>query len=270
MRMKVRSLVGLLPLAATTVISKDDARRFPMAMQRIEQFVVKRPSLMANIAAIDRPGVNGDFLLAVLNESKLRRILTRMLDEERFLSPHGIRSMSRWHRDHPYQLNLGGESFSVQYLPGESNSGMFGGNSNWRGPIWMPVNLLIIRALLQFYVYYGNEFKIECPTGSGRQMTLFEVAREISRRLEGIFLRGPDGQRPLYGGVTKFQRDPNWRDLITFSEYFNGDDGAGLGAAHQTGWTGTVAKLIQLFGHLTPEDLLQRGSTRPVMSDYAR
>jgi hypothetical protein len=268
MRLKVRSMVGLLPLAATTVISKEDARRFPAAMERIKHFVLKRPALSANIAPIDRPGVNGDFLLAVVDENKLRRILTRMLDEERFLSPHGIRSLSRWHHDHPYELDFGGESFRVQYLPGESNTGMFGGNSNWRGPIWMPVNLLMVRALLQFYVYYGDGFKIECPTGSGRLMTLFEVAREISRRLAGIFLRGEDGQRPVYGGVSTFQRDPHWRDLITFNEYFHGDNGAGLGAAHQTGWTGSVAKLIQLFGYLTPEDLLHGGSTRPVMSDY--
>jgi hypothetical protein len=177
--------------------------------------------------------------------------------------------MSRWHLDHPYELDLGGEHFQVQYLPGESNTGMFGGNSNWRGPIWMPVNLLIVRALLQFYVYFGDAFKIECPTGSGRQMTLFEVAREISHRLTSIFLRAPDGKRPLYGDVAKFQRDPHWRDLITFNEYFHGDNGAGLGAAHQTGWTGTVAKLIQLFGYLTPEALLRGGSTRPVMSDYS-
>jgi Mannosylglycerate hydrolase MGH1-like glycoside hydrolase domain len=269
MRMKVRSMVGLLPLAATTVISQADARRFPTAMERIRDFVAKRPNLTVNIAPIDRPGVNGDFLLAVVTESKLRRILTRMLDEGRFFSPFGIRSMSRWHLDHPYEMDMGGQHFQVQYLPGESNTGMFGGNSNWRGPIWLPVNLLIIRALLQFYVYYGNEFKIECPTGSGRLMTLFEVAREISRRLEAIFLRDSSGQRPLYGGVAKFQRDPHWRDLITFNEYFHGDNGAGLGAAHQTGWTGTVAKLIQLFGYLTPEALLHGGSTRPVMSDYS-
>jgi hypothetical protein len=270
MRLKVRSMVGLLPLAATTVISQADARRFPEAMKLIQTFVSKRPHLTANIAPIDRPGVNGDFLLATVNENKLRRILTRMLDEGRFLGAHGIRSLSRWHLDHPYDMELGGQNFQVKYLPGESNSGMFGGNSNWRGPIWMPVNLLMVRALLQFYVYYGDAFKIECPTGSGHLMTLFEVAREISRRLASIFLRDESGQRPLYGGVTKFQQDPHWRDLITFSEYFHGDNGAGLGASHQTGWTGTVAKLIQLFGYLTPEDLLRRGSTRPVMADYCR
>jgi hypothetical protein len=267
-RLKVRSMVGILPLTATTVISQEDAQRFPVAMERIRQFVAKRPNLTANIAPIDRQGVNGSFLLAVVNESKLRRILTRVLDEERFLSPFGIRSLSRWHLEHPYEMNVGGESFRVQYLPGESNSGMFGGNSNWRGPIWMPVNLLVVRALLQFYVYYGDEFKIECPTGSGHQMTLFEVAREISNRLSDIFLRDDNGQRPVYGGVEKFQQDPHWRDLVLFYEYFHGDNGAGLGASHQTGWTGTVAKLIQLFGALSPEDLLRGGSTRPTMTDY--
>jgi hypothetical protein len=151
---------------------------------------------------------------------------------------------------------------------GESNTGMFGGNSNWRGPIWMPVNVLLVRALLQFYVFYGDTFRIECPTGSGQQMTLFEVAREISRRLSAIFLRDASGRRPVYGGVSVFQEDPHWRDLIAFHEYFHGDNGAGLGASHQTGWTGAVAKLIQLFGYLTPQDILQGGSTRPIMSDY--
>jgi hypothetical protein len=267
-RLKVRSMVGLLPLAATTVISEEDAQRFPEAMARIRAFIARRPNMVANIAPIDRQGVNGSHLLAVVNESKLRRILTRMLDEQRFLSPYGIRSLSRWHLDHPYEAFLGGENFQVRYNPGESNTGMFGGNSNWRGPIWMPVNLLLIRALMQFYVYYGDSFRIECPTGSGVQMTLFEVAREISNRLAGIFLRDSKGQRPVYGGVEQFQHDPHWRDLILFYEYFQGDNGAGLGASHQTGWTGTVAKLIQLFGSVNAVDLLRGGSTRPVMSDY--
>jgi hypothetical protein len=267
-RLKVRSMVGLLPMMATTVISGADAARFPEAISRIRRFVAHRPQLMANIAPMDRPGVNGSFLLAVVNEDKLRRILTRMLDEQRFLGPYGVRSLSRWHADHPYEMWMGGQNFRVQYLAGESNTGMFGGNSNWRGPIWMPVNLLLVRALLQFYVYYGDDFKIECPTGSGRQMTLFEVAREISRRLGAIFLRGEDGRRPVYGGAETFQKDPHWRDLVLFYEYFQGDNGAGLGASHQTGWTGAVAKLIQLFGYLTPEGLRTGGSTRPIMSDY--
>jgi hypothetical protein len=205
----------------------------------------------------------------VVNEEKLRRILTRMLDEERFFSPYGIRSLSRWHKDHPYVFWAGGVEQRVSYLPAESDSGMFGGNSNWRGPIWMPVNLLIVRALLQFYLYYGDSFRIECPTGSGRLMNLFEVAREIAHRLVSIFLRGADGRRPVHGGVRKFQEDPHWRDLILFYEYFHGDNGAGIGASHQTGWTGGVAKLIQLFGSITAEQVLEQG-TRPFMSVFRR
>ena len=179
-----------------------------------------------------------------MNEDKLRRILARMLDEERFLGPHGIRSVSRWHLEHPYTVNVAGGEYSVQYEPAGSTTGMFGGNSNWRGPIWMPVNALIIRALLQYYAYYGNEFTIECPTGSGRHMNLYQVAEEIARRLASIFLRDEDGRRPVHGGTRKFQEDPHWRDLLLFYEYFHGDNGAGLGASHQTGWTALVASLI--------------------------
>jgi hypothetical protein len=170
-----------------------------------------------------------------------------MLDEEEFLSPHGIRSLSRFHADHPYEFHFGDEVFEVAYLPAESDSGMFGGNSNWRGPVWMPVNALIIRALLQYHSFYGDAFTIECPTGSGQQMTLYEVAHEIERRLSSIFLRDASGQRPVYGATARFQDDPNWRDDILFYEYFNGDDGAGLGASHQTGWTGVVARGLHLF-----------------------
>jgi hypothetical protein len=268
MRLKVRSMVGLLPLAAATVISAEDTRRFPDAMKRLAQFVQKRPSLMQTIAPIDKPGVNGNYLLSVVDEAKLRRMLARMLDEERFLGPGGIRSLSRWHLEHPYEMDVAGQHFHVGYLPGDSDSGMFGGNSNWRGPVWMPVNLLIIRALLQFHLYYGDDWKIECPTGSGRQMNLFEIARELSARLASPFLRDSSGRRPVYGGTEKFQTDPNWRDLILFYEYYQGDNGAGIGASHQTGWSGTVAKLIQLFAYLPPEALLRAGSTHPTMSNY--
>jgi len=212
--------------------------------------------------------VNGTYLLSAVNETKLRRILARMLDERRFLGPYGIRSLSRWHEDHPYQLDVNGQHFSVQYLPGESNTGMFGGNSNWRGPVWFPVNLLVIRALLQFYLYYGDHFVIECPTGSGRLCTLFEVAHEISSRLTSIFLRNEAGVRPVYGGTAKFQTDPHFRDLISFYEYFHGDNGAGLGASHQTGWTGVVAKLIQLFSSVSPEGVLRAESTYPTVANY--
>ncbi|MFC1466584.1 MAG: glucosidase [Candidatus Brachytrichaceae bacterium NZ_4S206] len=259
-RIKLRSIVGLLPLTATAVISQEVIERFPSVIERVRGFVNKHPELVANIHPIDKPGVAGRRLLSVVNENKLRRILARVLDEERFLSPYGLRSLSRWHLDHPYQINVGGVDYSVKYLPAESDTGMFGGNSNWRGPIWMPVNLLIIRALVQFYQYYGDDFKVECPTGSGNLMTLFEVAREISTRLTRIFLRDEHGRRPVYGGATKFQTDPHWRDYILFYEYFHGDNGAGLGASHQTGWTGVVARLIQQLGVATPEAVLTQGA----------
>ena len=173
-----------------------------------------------------------------------------MLDEERFLSPYGIRSLSRWHLEHPYVFNVAGQEYKVEYLPAESNTGMFGGNSNWRGPIWFPVNTLIIRALLQYHRYYGDNFKIECPTGSGQWMNLFEVSREIANRMTRIFLPDAQGNRPVYGGAKKFQTDPHWRDHILFYEYFHGDNGAGLGASHQTGWTGLVARMIQYYGSI--------------------
>ena len=249
-RLKVRSLVGLLPLCATTVIEESVLQRYPELAARVRSYVERNHDLLANIADPLVPGVKGRRLLSLVNEEKLRRILTRMLDEDRFLGPHGIRSISRAHLDEPYELVVEGVTYRVQYEPAESTTGMFGGNSNWRGPVWFPVNVLIIRALIQHYRYYGDEFTIECPTGSGVQMTLFEVSRELATRLTATFLRDADGRRPVYGGTTKFQDDPHWRDLILFYEYFHGDNGAGLGASHQTGWTGLVAPLIQLFGHL--------------------
>jgi hypothetical protein len=228
-------------------------------VERIRAFVAKHPELMANINPLNKPGVNGRRLLSIVNEDKLRRILARMLDEDRFLSPYGIRSLSRWHLEHPYEITVGGADFKVQYLPAESDTGMFGGNSNWRGPIWMPVNLLLLRALVQFHQYFGDAFKVECPTRSGNYMTLFEVAREIATRLTRIFLQDGRGRRPVYGGSEKFQTDPYWRDYILFYEYFHGDNGAGLGASHQTGWTGTVARLLQQLGTMKPEEVLARG-----------
>jgi hypothetical protein len=268
-RLRIRSLVGLLPLCAATVISADVIERFPALTRRVREHVGRDPDLLANIADPSAPGVNGRHLLSIINEAKLRRMLARMLDEERFLSPHGIRSLSRWHLDHPYVFEVAGQEFRVGYLPAESDTGMFGGNSNWRGPIWFPVNLLIIRALLQYYLYYGDEFRIECPTGSGNELTLFEVAKEIADRLAAIFLRDANGRRPVYGDLPRFQDDPHWRDLILFHEYFHGDNGAGLGASHQTGWTGAVAKLIQLFGSTSAEEVLN-GGTRPVTKPYRR
>jgi hypothetical protein len=204
-------------------------------------------------------GVNERGIFALVSEGRVRRILSRVLDEKEFLSPYGLRAISRYHAEHPYVFEAGGQEFRVNYLPGESDTGMFGGNSNWRGPIWMPVNALLIRALLQFYLYYGDNFKIECPTGSGNLMNLFEVAREIARRLERIFLSDASGRRPVYGGMQKFQNDPHWKDYILFYEYFHGDNGAGLGASHQTGWTGVIAKLIEIFGRIDGPRLLANG-----------
>jgi hypothetical protein len=253
-RLKVRSLVGL-PMCAVTVVDADMVARFPQLAHRIGIYLERNHDLLANVADPLKPGMNGRHLLSLVNEDKLRRILERMLDEERFLGAHGVRSLSRWHLDHPYELHIAGGDYTVKYEPAESTTGMFGGNSNWRGPIWFPINLVIIRALLTYYRYYGDDFKIECPTGSGVVMTLFDVARELSRRLVAIFMPDAAGRRPVYGGTARFQ-DPHWRDLVLFYEYFHGDNGAGLGASHQTGWTGLVARLIQALGHLDADAML--------------
>jgi len=256
-RLKVRSMVGLLPLCATTIIEKWQRERVPRAMTHIQERLRRMPELLKTIhpTGAGHLGVAERGILALVNPERLRRILTRMLDEDEFLSPYGIRSLSKFHEHNPYIFHVQGQEHRVDYLPAESNTGMFGGNSNWRGPVWMPVNALIIRALLNFHLYYGDNFKIECPTGSGKLMNLFEVSREISERLTRIFTLDENGRRPVYGGSEKFQKDPRWRDNILFYEYFHGDNGAGLGASHQTGWTGLVAKLIQLYGYLNPSDL---------------
>ena len=243
-KIKVRSLVGLLPLCASTVIEPDVLERYPAVARRAGAFIERNRDLLVNIADPLVPGVRGRRLLSLVNEEKLRRVLARMLDEERFLGPHGIRSISRWHLDHPYSFYAGGMEHRVQYEPAESTSGMFGGNSNWRGPVWFPINVMLIRALITHYRYYGDDLTVECPTGSGTMMTLFEVAQELTRRLTATFLRGPDGRRPVYGATRLFQEDPHWRDLLLFYEHFHGDDGRGLGASHQTGWSGLVANLI--------------------------
>ena len=259
MRLKVRSLVGLLPLCAATVFDCDVLAKHPSLKKMIELFRHRHPELVSHCAPTDEGfmGHKQRRLLSILNETKLRRVLRYMLDENEFLSPHGIRSLSRHHLDHPFRFHAGGQEFTVQYLPAESNTGMFGGNSNWRGPVWMPVNTLIVRALLNMYAFYGNDFTIECPTGSGRHMNLFEVAQEITRRLAGVFARNRAEERPVYGGTAKFQNDPHWRDLILFYEYFHGDNGAGLGASHQTGWTGLIALLVDLFGRIDANSLLE-------------
>jgi hypothetical protein len=258
-RIRIRSLVGLLPLCASTVFESDTLERLPQLARRLRWILEDRRALVERLAPPDRPGHQGRLLLAITDESKLRRILERMLDENEFLGPHGIRSLSKFHLDHPYVVHLNGTEYRVGYLPAESDSGMFGGNSNWRGPVWFPVNALIIRALLSLYHYYGDDFTVECPTGSGTTMTLFEVAREISDRLGRTFLRDQQGRRPVFGGSEKFQSDPHWRDHLLFYEYFNGDDGAGMGASHQTGWTGLVAKLIDMFA--PGEDAAALGGT---------
>jgi hypothetical protein len=263
-RLKVRSMVGLLPLCAVTVFEGALLTKYPELVPRLRQFLEARPELTAFIQDPTKRGENGRMLAAILNETKLRRVLTRMLDENEFLSPYGIRSISRYHDKHPYVFRAGNQDYSVSYLPAESDSGMFGGNSNWRGPIWMPVNALIIRALLQYYSYYGNSFTIECPTGSGRQMTLYQVAEELGRRLASIFLKDGNGRRPVYGGARKFQEDPHWRDLLLFYEYFHGDNGAGLGANHQTGWTGVVARSMHLFATTSAEQVLELGKSAGV------
>jgi hypothetical protein len=262
-RLKVRSMVGLLPLCATTVVEPWQRERVPRAVGALQLRLGQMPELVESIhpTGPGHWGVAERGIFALVNEERLRRILSKMLDESEFLSPFGIRSISKFHQQHPYVLHAGGRDYRVDYLPAESDTGMFGGNSNWRGPVWMPVNALLIRALLNFYLYYGDNFKIECPTGSGMKMNLFEVAKEISDRLTRIFLRDKRGRRPVYGGMEKFQSDPHWRDHILFYEYFHGDNGAGLGASHQTGWTGLVAKLIQLFGLLDARTALEVGKT---------
>jgi hypothetical protein len=247
-RLKVRSVVGLLAMCASTVFPPSTGDLMPEVAARMREFQHRHPRLAGQITHPETTGHGGRRLLALLTEERLRRVLRYMLDEDEFLSPFGIRSLSRFHLGHPYVFRACGAEFRVDYEPGESHSGMFGGNSNWRGPIWFPMNILIIRGLLNLQAYYGDQFKVECPVGSGRQMTLFEVAEEIARRLMRIFLRDEQGARPVHGTAQAFQADPHWRDLVLFYEYFHADTGAGLGASHQTGWTGLVAPLIQLFG----------------------
>jgi hypothetical protein len=268
-RLKVRSMVGLLPLCSVTVLEGELVAKYPQLADRLRGFLAARPDLTAFIHDPERQGQGGRRLASALSEGRLRRVLATMLDEGEFLSAYGIRSLSRYHAEHPYVLHVGGQEYRVDYLPGDSDSGMFGGNSNWRGPIWMPVNILIVRALLQYYLFYGDDFTIECPTGSGRRMNLYQVAAEITRRLAGVFLRDEAGRRPVYGGARKFQEDPHWRDLILFYEYFHGDNGAGIGASHQTGWTGIVARAMHLFATTTPEQVLDLGKTAGVAESPA-
>jgi hypothetical protein len=246
-RLKVRSMVGLLSLAASAVVGPEMLNAAPNLVARARYLNSERPDLTANLPTLVTPGVNDTRLLAVLGKTQLQRVLARMLDESEFLSDYGIRAISRIHHDQPYTFNLDDQIYTVKYEPAESATGLFGGNSNWRGPIWFPVNVVLIRGLVLLHQYYGDSFTVECPTGSGNQMTLVQVAREIVQRLSSIFLRNSEGHRPVFGGAERFQNDPHWRDYILFYEYFHGDNGAGIGASHQTGWTGTIAPLLRLF-----------------------
>ncbi len=271
-RLKVRSMVGLLPLCASTVLEPGGIiAKSPRLQELMETFKKRHPDLLKHIAPADGKfiGYAGRRLMSVCNKQKIEQILRYMLDENEFLGPYGIRSLSKYHSDHPFIFNLSGHEYRVQYLPAESNTGMFGGNSNWRGPVWMPVNALLLRGLLNLYQFYGDDFKVECPTGSGKYMTLYEVAKELARRLSSIFLRDANGKRPVYGGAKKFQEDPYWKDYILFYEYFHGDNGAGLGASHQTGWTGIIARTIDLFARMNPALVLQI-SKHDLMAEMTR
>jgi hypothetical protein len=246
--LRIRSLVGLIPILAVQTLDSTLLKRLPGFHNRLNWFVEHRPDLTGNVACMRTPGNEERRLLAIVDGDRLRRVLQVMLDEREFLSPYGIRSISQVHRDHPYSLHVNGNEYTVAYEPAESSTGLFGGNSNWRGPIWFPINYLLIEALQKFHHYFGDEFRVECPTGSGRMMTLAEVAADLSRRLTRIFLRDERGERPVFRGNVTFQQDPHWNNLILFHEYFHGDTGAGVGASHQTGWTALVAKLLQQTG----------------------
>jgi hypothetical protein len=257
-RLKVRSLVGLLPLAATTVLPGDVRERLPRFFEESQWFLERNPHTAAVLTVPLEVGAGGSRILSLVNPDKLRRILGYMLNENEFLSPYGIRSLSRYHAEHPYVFNAGGNEYRVGYVPGDSDSGMFGGNSNWRGPIWMPMQLMIIRALVNQYAHLGNNFKVECPVGSGRQLNLLEVSQELARRLSRLFLFNKEGRRPAHGNHTRWN-DEHWRDHVLFYEYFHGDTGAGVGASHQTGWTGVIAFLMQGFTAVEAEKVLEKG-----------
>jgi hypothetical protein len=246
--LKVRSMVGLIPLYAVETLEPEVVERLPGFKRRMQWFFENVPQVPRHIAQTQRSARGVRRLLSIVSLRKLVRVLRYTLDADEFLSPYGVRGVSKFHRDHPYVLNFNGQSYRVDYEPAESQTGLFGGNSNWRGPVWFPLNFLLIEALQKFHYYYQDDLKVEFPAGSGQMKTLWDVAAELSRRLTHLFLRGPDGRRPVYGGTEIFQTDPHWRNLLLFYEYFHGDNGAGLGASHQTGWTGLVAKLIQQSG----------------------
>jgi Glycosyl hydrolase family 63 C-terminal domain len=267
-RLKVRSINGLIPICAAAIIPAEFIRRFPDILEKLQDVLQRHPEIGVHLHPPDLPGVAGRHLLFVLDEKHLRRVLRRMLDEERFLSPYGIRSLSKCHEAEPFEFHVNNEQHRVAYEPAESRNGLFGGNSNFRGPVWFPFNLMIIRGLLSLYAYYGDAFKIECPTGSGNMMTLYEVAHEIGSRLTRIFLQDKKGRRPVFGGAEKFQTDPQWQNCLLFYEYFHGDNGAGIGASHQTGWSGLAALCMEFFARVSSSDILsdvwQERSRRPV------
>jgi hypothetical protein len=270
-RLKVRSMVGLLPICATTVTEASYRDALPRTVATCTERLRRMPELLDTIhpTGPGHRGVHDRGIFALAGPERLRRILARMLDPEEFLSPYGIRALSRYHLAHPYEFPIDGQVYRVSYVPAESDSPMFGGNSNWRGPVWMPVNVLLIRALLNYYLYYGDTFQVECPTGSGNRMNLFAVARELAARLIRIFLRDEHGRRPVFGGTAKFQTDPFWKDHLLFHEYFHGDNGAGLGASHQTGWTGLVGTLIEFFGRVEERAFLEQGKDGAFMRPAA-
>ena len=243
--MRLRSIVGLIPFFAVEVLEPELLNLLPDFKKRLRYFLKHRPNLARLVSRWEEPGRGRRNLLSLLRGHRMKRLLRRMLDETEFLSDHGVRSLSRYHLDHPYEIQCFDHQFAVRYLPGESDSNMFGGNSNWRGPVWFPINFLLIESLQRFHHYYGDDFKVECPTGSGQMITILQVADELTRRLTSLFLRNADGIRPAHGSRRKLQDDPHFRDYVLFSEYFHGDTGEGLGSSHQTGWTALVAKLIQ-------------------------
>jgi hypothetical protein len=255
-RLKLKSMVGLLPLAAVSIITPEVLHRCPELMDRIKIFFSRHPELACNLHNPEIPGEQGRFMLSVLDNDNLKRVLSRMLDEKQFLGDYGIRAISKEYQEKPFEFEMDGTKYTVTYEPAESTTGLFGGNSNWRGPIWMPVNALLIKSLTLLFQYYGDSFKVECPTGSGVEKNLYEVAQEIADRLARIFRVDANGRRPVYGDTEKFQKDPLWKDYLLFYEYFHGDNGAGIGASHQTGWTGVIARLIQLVGTLTADEVL--------------
>ena len=248
---RARTMVGFVPMFGGTTVTADTFDHYPDFQRRRQWFIDHRPDLVASIQPMITPGANKTLLLGFVREDQLRRLLSYMLDENEFLSPYGVRAVSRFHRDHPLILQLSGEEYRLDYEPGESTTALFGGNSNWRGPVWVPVNHLILLALRQYHLYYGETFKVECPTGSGKFKNLAEIAHSLAHRLASLFLRDNDGKRPIFGSNALFNDDPHWRDLIPFHEYFHGDTGRGCGASHQTGWTGLIAQILIDMGELS-------------------